>query len=141
MNHSDNVTERDRRVIGQIADILRIRGAEDSLRNAEDVLVLAVERLHQRVVRSRAAELDRHMVWRAGLNEVVPEDLPDFFLANFRIHEITPSYLMKPVGNTTTREGRQLTTGKIPSSSPARPAAHGNRRLAPLGTSAASAAL
>ena len=114
MNLSETVTERDRHVIDQIADILRVRGAQDSLKNAEDVLVFAIAQLHQRVLQSRSAELDRHMVWRVGLKESVPEGLPDFFLANFPIQGITQSYFTKPVGNAATRKGRPLPTGKAP---------------------------
>jgi hypothetical protein len=70
----------------QIDEILRIRGPHDGLKSIydvvnfalnqlrervpscdEDVGVFAVDRLYQRVLKSRAAELERHLVWRKNL--------------------------------------------------------------------------
>ena len=112
MDKTNANADRDQAVMAQIADILRIRGVLDGLETAEDVLVFAVARLHEGVLRSRAAELDRHMVWRANLNEPPAEGLPDFFLANFRFGAKTPSELMKPVEVDANRKERWPPPGK-----------------------------
>jgi len=70
----------------QIDEIVRIRGPHDGLTSANDVVIFAlnqlreripgrdedveafaVDQLHQRVLKSRAAELERHLIWRRNL--------------------------------------------------------------------------
>lgn len=70
----------------QIQDILRIRGPHEGLKTVNDVVVFAinqlrqkatshnedaeafaVDQLHQKVLKSRAAELERHLIWRRNL--------------------------------------------------------------------------
>jgi hypothetical protein len=65
----------------QIEEILRIRGPQDGLATADDVVhfalkqfvkpindeALAVERLYQKVLESNAAQLERLLIWRRNL--------------------------------------------------------------------------
>jgi len=59
--------ESRRQLHEQIEEILRIRGPQDGLACDEDVVIFAVNQLHQRVLKSRSAELDRLLVWRKNL--------------------------------------------------------------------------
>lgn len=52
----------------QIDEILRIRGPHDCLTSEEDVITFAVAQLHDRVLKSRTAELERSLIWRQNLN-------------------------------------------------------------------------
>ena len=60
------------RIMEQIDEILRIRGAQDCLNCEEDVVLFAVEELHQKTLKSRAAELDRLLVWRQNFEVKYP---------------------------------------------------------------------
>ena len=51
----------------QIDEIIRIRGPHDCLSCDQDVVTFAVNQLHEKVLKSRAAELERLLVWRRNL--------------------------------------------------------------------------
>ena len=57
----------------EINDILRICGPQNSLTTDEDVVLFAVDELHRKVLMSRAAELDRLLVWRTNLEVQHPK--------------------------------------------------------------------
>lgn len=64
----------------KIEAIIDLRGPHDGLRSAKDVVAYAlkqtapscgenaaIDQLYERVIMSRAAELERHLVWRRNL--------------------------------------------------------------------------
>jgi hypothetical protein len=69
MDDKDLVCDRVRRerLLEHIEEILRIRGAQDSLTSRQDVITFAVEELWRTVVSSRSAELYCECTWRNNL--------------------------------------------------------------------------